>query len=222
MGRRKELSTEELGSLMHKHNGDYQLVADELGISNKAVQHRVGRDPSLRAIWISAGNGTHQPDEVETLIRKDPPPEPEPKALVNALKENGREVFMRDIEGMLHNPSNAEKLSIFKEFDDSVGSLLGEALKVTQKMAIRQNMSMFEMAEKLRGDILSGSLDTEEEILKTRLFLQTSEQQGKFYDRILHGLDLMLKMTEKEKGTKKRKAGFQPLREMKDAEAKED
>lgn len=207
---------------MQKHQGDYKKVAEELGISSKAVQHRVGRDPSLRAIWISAGDGSHQPDEVETLIRKDPLPEPEPKALVNALKENGREVFMKDIEGMLTNPESAQKLAIFKEFDDSVGSLLGEALKVTQKMAIRQNMSMFEMAEKLRDDILGGSLDTEEEILKTRLFLQTSEQQGKFYDRILHGLDLMLKMTEKEKGTKKRKAGFQPLREMKDAEAKED
>lgn len=207
---------------MQKHNGEYAKVAEELGISSKAVQHRVGRDPSLRAIWISAGEGTHQPDEVETLVRKDPPPEPEPKALINALKANGKEVFMRDLEGMFTNPDSVGKLQIFKEFDDSVGSLLGEALKVTQKMAIRQNMSMFEMAEKLRDDILSGSLDTEEEILKTRLFLQTSEQQGKFYDRILHGLDLMLKMTEKEKGTKKRKAGFQPLREMKDAETKED
>lgn len=207
---------------MSKHKGDYQKVAEELGISNKAVQHRVGRDPSLRAIWISAGEGTHQPNEVETLVRKEPLPEPEPKALVNAIKENGREVFMNDLEGMLTNPDNAEKLSVFKEFDDSVGSLLGEALKVTQKMAIRQNMSMFEMAEKLRDDILGGTLDTEEEILKTRLFLQTSEQQGKFYDRILHGLDLMLKMTEKEKGEKKRKAGFQPLKDLKKhAEAQE-
>jgi hypothetical protein len=200
---------------MSKHKGDYSLVAEELGISSKAVQHRVGRDPSLRAIWISAGDGTHQPNEVETLIRKDPPPEPEPKALVNALKENGKEVFMRDLKGMFSNPDSATKLDIFKEFDSSVGSLLGEALKVTQKMAIRQNMSMFEMAEKLRDDILGGSLDTEEEILKTRLFLQTSEQQGKFYDRILHGLDLMLKMTEKDKGEKKRKAGFQPLKDLK-------
>ena len=35
--------------------------------------------------------------------------------------------------------------------------------------------------------------------------MQTTEQQGKFYDRILHGLDLMLKMTEREKDKKQEK-----------------
>ena len=99
---------------------------------------------------------------------------------------------------------------------------MGEALKLTQKIAIRQNMSLFEIAEKLRDDIQAGSLEAEEEIIRTRLFMQATEQQGKFYDRILHGLDLMLKMTEREKGEKKRKPGFRPLKEMEDGEAKKD
>jgi hypothetical protein len=65
-------------------------------------------------------------------------------------------------------------------------------------------------------------LDPEEEILRTKLFLQTTEQQGKFYDRLLHGLDLMIKMSEKDKKQDKRKPGFRPLKEMKNAEAEED
>jgi hypothetical protein len=129
---------------------------------------------------------------------------------------------MNDIADMLNNPDNVGKLAIFESFDDSVGQLMGEALKLTQKIAIRQNMSLFEIAEKLRDDIQDGGLEAEEEIIRTRLFMQATEQQGKFYDRILHGLDLMLKMTEREKGEKKRKPGFRPLKEMGDAENKED
>ena len=98
---------------------------------------------------------------------------------------------------------------------------MGEALKLTEKIAIRQNMSLFEIAETLRDDIQEGGLEAKEEIIRTRLFMEATEQQKKFYDRILHGLDLMLKMTEHEKGEKKRKPGFRPLKEMQDAENKE-
>ena len=50
------------------------------------------------------------------------------------------------------------------------------------------------------------------------MFINATEQQGKFYDRLLHGLDLMLKMSEREKGEKKRRPGFRPLKEMKEAD----
>jgi len=216
MGRRKTIPTEEIGRLMVKHEGKYVKVAEELGMNRRAVVERVRRDPKLRAIWVTAGNEGHQPSEVDLMVRKEPPPEPEPKELIGAMKKNGRDVFMSDIESMLKKPESIEKLRVFKDFDDSVGQLMGEALKVTQKIAIRQNMSLFEVAEKLRDDISEGKLDAEEEVLRTRLFIQATEQQGKFYDRLLHGLDLMLKLTEREKGSKSKKPGFRPLKEMED------
>jgi hypothetical protein len=129
---------------------------------------------------------------------------------------------MNDIEGMLKNPANIEKLKVFDNLKGGIGRLMSNALEVTQKIAIRQNMALFEVGEKLRDDISGGSLDPEEEILKTKLFLQATEQQGKFYDRLLHGLDLMIKMSDKDKKQDKRKPGFRPLKEMSNAEAKED
>ena len=221
MPRTKKYLTEDVGRLMKEHDGNYAKVADDLGTSEKYMRRYVQRNPQLRAIWIASGDQGSQPTESELLVRDTPPPEPDNK-LLDALDKNGKEAFMSDIGDMLHNPENIEKLAIFESFDDSVGQLMGEALKLTQKIAIRQNMSLFEVAEKLRDDIQGGRLDSEEEIIRTRLFMQATEQQGKFYDRILHGLDLMLKMTEREKGEKKRKPGFRPLKEMQSAEDKKD
>ncbi len=223
MPRKKKYLTEDVARLMNEHDGDYEKVASELGSSARYMRRFVEGNPQLRALWISSGDKSKQPDEVDLMVREAPPEPPKPERLINALKKNGKEAFMSDIADMLHNKDNIKKLDIFKDFDDSVGQLMGEALKVTQKIAIRQNMSLFEVGEKLRDDIQDGSLEPEEEILRTRLFMQCTEQQGKFYDRILHGLDLMLKMTEREKGEKKKKPGFKPLREMhQDAETKED
>jgi hypothetical protein len=219
MPRTKKYLTEDVGRLMKEHDGNYAKVATDLGTSEKYMRRYVQRNPQLRAIWIASGDAGSQPTDSELLVRDSPPPEPDNK-LLDALDKNGKEAFMSDIGDMLHNPENIEKLAIFESFDDSVGQLMGEALKLTQKIAIRQNMSLFEVAEKLRDDIQGGRLDTEEEIIRTRLFMQATEQQGKFYDRILHGLDLMLKMTEREKGEKKRKPGFRPLKEMQGAEDK--
>jgi len=218
MPRRRKISTEQLGAAMKRHDGDYGKVAEEFGMKRTAMHERVRTDPKLRAIWVAAGDEGHQPDEVDLMVRKEPPAEPDPDRLVGALEKNGKEAFLHDIEGMLNNPDSIQKLKVFEQFDDSVGQLMGEALKITQKIAIRQNMSLFEVAEKLRDDISDGGLDPEEEILRTRLFINATEQQGKFYDRLLHGLDLMLKMSEREKGEKKRRPGFRPLKEMKEAD----
>lgn len=220
MPRRKKYSTEELGTLMRKHEGNYSTAAKELGIDKHNLQEKVRRDPKLKALWQVAGNQGHAPSEVELMARSEPPSAPDHKELLGALKKNGKDVFMNGIEGMLKNPKNIEKLKVFENLNGGVGRLMSNALEVTQKIAIRQNMALFEVAEKLRDDISAGLLDPEDELVRTKLFLQTTEQQGKFYDRLLHGLDLMIKMSEKDKKEDKRKPGFRPLKEMQ-ADAKE-
>ena len=112
-----------------------------------------------------------------------------------------------------------KKLKIFEDFDDSVGLLMAEALRVTQKVNIRQNMSLFEVTETLKDMLETDDLDPEERILQTRLFLQATEQQGKFYDRLLKGLEFQLKLAnEKDNRETKKKPGFRPLKELKDVE----
>lgn len=222
MPRRKKYSTEELATAMRRNDGNYADAARELGMTEGNMRERVRKDPRVKSIWQVAGNQGNEPSDAELMVRKDPPPEPDHKEFLGALKENGKEEFMGELETMLRNPDNIEKLKVFQNLKGGIGQLMSNALDVTQKIAIRQNMALFEVGEKLRDDISSGILDPEEEILRTKLFLQTTEQQGKFYDRLLHGLDLMIKMSEKDKVKEKKKPGFRPLKEMKSDEAKED
>ena len=216
MPRTPKIKFDSLARALKDYDGDYGKVAEYFGCTAKSVRERVYKEPQLRAIWVKNGVDDPLPDEKELMVRKPMPPTiPEDKELVKALEENSRDVFNKDLESLLTNPNNVEKLQIFKEFDDSVGMLMAEALRVTQKVNIRQNMTLFEVTEKLKEDLEAGGMDAEEQILKTRLMLSACEQQGKFFDRMLKGLETMLKLTEKSEKKKKKKPGFMPLKELK-------
>ena len=76
-------------------------------------------------------------------------------------------------------------------------------------------MSLFEVTESLKEQLDGDEMDPEERILQTRLFLQATEQQGKFYDRLLKGLEFQLKLAnEKDKRETKKKPGFRPLKNL--------
>ena len=219
MPKSHRISTEELGQALKETNGSYREVAKHFGVREDYIRKRVSTDPKLRPIWITNGTSRKLPDEIEVMSRQPTEPaEEKNKRFIKALEDNGREAFEHDLETMLSKP-NYEKLKVFETFDDSVGMLMAEALRVTQKVNIRQNMSLFEVAESLKEDLEDATMDPEERVLKTRLFLLATEQQGKFYDRLLKGLDFQLKLhNEKEKTEKKNKPGFRPLKELKDVE----
>jgi hypothetical protein len=216
MPKSHRISTEELGKALKETNGSYKEVAKHFGVREDYIRKRVSNDPKLRPIWIKNGTKELLPDKIEVMNRE--PAEEKNKRFIEALQDNGRAAFESDLESMLSKP-NYEKLKVFDNFDDSVGMLMAEALRVTQKVNIRQNMSLFEVTESLKEDLEDQTMDPEERVLKTRLFLLATEQQGKFYDRLLRGLDFQLKLhNEKEKKETKNKPGFRPLKELKDVE----
>lgn len=219
MPRSPKIKYPALAQALKDFDGDYAKTAEHFGVTAKHIRERVYRSPQLKAVWVRNGVGASEPDELELLAR-GPIEQTEPSdAMLKALDKNSKAVFQRDLETLLSNPDNIEKLRIFEEFDDSVGLLMAEALRVTQKVNIRQNMSLFEVTEALKDDISDPAMNSEERILKTRLYVSACEQQGKFYDRLLKGLETMLKLTEKSAdASKKKKPGFQPLRELKKIE----
>jgi hypothetical protein len=216
MPKRPKVATQLLGSVLKKYDGDYQKTADHLGVRKLYVRDRVLKDAKLRAIWVENGTSNDIPDEIDVLAREEDPGEKNERML-KQLKKNGRDQFENDIKSMLSHPGSAEKLDVFKHFDDSVGMLMAESLRVTQKLNIRQNLALFEVAEQLRDSLQDPDMDMEEHAQKTRLFIQACEQQGKFHDRLLKGLEFQLKLyDQKEKGeARQKKAGFQPLRDFK-------
>jgi len=218
MPKSHKISTDLLGQAMVDFDGDYAKVAEHFGVRNDYIRKRVSTDAKLRSIWIKNGTADPLPDSVEILAREESP-EVKNKRMLEALNKNGRDAFENDLKSMLNNPNNAEKLEVFKEFDDSVGMFMAEALRVTQKLNIRQNVALFEVGEQLREELQDEMMDPEEKALKTRLLIQACEQQGKFHDRLLKGLEFQLKLyDQKEKSGVKKKPGFRPLKELKDVE----
>jgi hypothetical protein len=220
MPRTPKIKFKPLAQALKEFDGDFEKTAEHFKVTVKHIRDRIRRSPQLRSIWTPNSQGDPEPDEVELLARGPVEVmEPSGKKLLNALDKNSKEVFQRDLDTLLSNPDNVAKLRIFEEFDDSVGLLMAEALRITQKVNIRQNMSLFEVTEAMKDDLQDDGMDTEERILKTRLYISACEQQGKFYDRLLKGLDTMLKLTEKStEASRKKKPGFQPLRELKKIE----
>ncbi|MFZ9046707.1 MAG: hypothetical protein ACO2ZZ_12680 [Cyclobacteriaceae bacterium] len=220
MPKSHKISTELLGEAMAKFNGNYKKTAEHFGVKDYYIRKRVSTDPKLRAIWIKNGTADPLPDAIEVMVREESA-EDKQKRMLDALKKNGREVFQNDINTMLSNPDNIKKLDVFKEFDDSVGQLMAHALSVTQKINIRQNLSLFELSEQLKDELQDPMMDIEEKALKTRLLIQACEQQGKFHDRLLKGLEFQLRLyDQKEKSETKKKPGFRPLKELKEMNEK--
>lgn len=213
-----KIDTQLLGSVLKQYDGDYTKTAEHLNVRKNYVRDRVLKDPKLRAVWVENGRSDDIPDEIDTLARKESTEEKNER-LLEALNENGRDAFENDIKSMLSNPTNAEKLEVFKNFDDSIGLFMSHALNVTQKLNMRQNIALFEVGETLREELQDHSMDPEEKALKTRLLIQACEQQGKFHDRLLKGLEFQLKLyDQKEKTETKKKPGFRPLKELQDVD----
>jgi hypothetical protein len=218
MPRTHKIKTDVLAAALKEYDGDYSKVAEHFGTSAKKIRERVYHDPQLYAVWVKNGVKDVKPDGIDLMERQHEFDDEKGTRLLDALDKNSRYVFNNELEGILSNKDNVEKLQIFKDFDDSVGLLMAEALRVTQKVNIRQNMSLFEVTEALKDALDGDEMDPEERILQTRLFLQATEQQGKFYDRLLKGLEFQLKLAnEKDKRETKKKPGFRPLKELQDA-----
>ena len=219
MPRSHKIKTDVLAQAMKEMDGDYAKVAEHFGTTAKKIRERVYHDPQLYSVWVKNGVKDMKPDGIELLERQNEFDDDKGTRLLEALDKNSRYVFNNELSSILTKQDNVEKLKIFEDFDDSVGLLMAEALRVTQKVNIRQNMSLFEVTEALKDALDVDDMDPEERILQTRLFLQATEQQGKFYDRLLKGLEFQLKLAnEKDKRETKKKPGFRPLKELKDAE----
>lgn len=212
-----KIDTELLGAVLKQYDGDYTKTAQHLNVRKNYVRDRVLKDPKLRAVWVENGRSEDIPDEIDVIARESS--DEKNQRMVDNLEKNGRDVFENDIKSMLVNPENAEKLEVFKNFDDSIGMFMSHALNVTQKLNMRQNIALFEVGEKLREELEDPLMDPEEKALKTRLLIQACEQQGKFHDRLLKGLEFQLKLyDQKAKTETKKKPGFRPLRELKDVD----
>tara|TARA_Y100000004_G_scaffold165945_1_gene197245 strand:+ start:13386 stop:14066 length:681 start_codon:yes stop_codon:yes gene_type:complete len=219
MPRSHKIETAVLAQAMKEFDGDYSKVAEHFDTTAKKIRERVYHDPQLYAIWVDSGTKEKKPDAIELMERQHEEDDDKGTRLLQALDKNSRYIFNNELESILTNQDNVQKLKIFEDFDDSVGLLMAEALRITQKVNIRQNMSLFEVTEALKVALDDNQMDPEERILQTRLFLQATEQQGKFYDRLLKGLEFQLKLAnEKDKRETKGKVGFQALKDKKKIE----
>jgi hypothetical protein len=219
----QRLTTLDINELLLKHDGNLRAAADEADITPGYLKQRIRATHILDAIW---GEGkVIEPNSPESEMRS--------VSLMEELglteefqmiKANGEDIFESAIEDIVVNKDNIGKLKVFDGMKGNLGLVMSRALELTNTVAVRQNVSLFEMSELLKSEILSKSLNSDQQAIKMRQFIMCCDQQGKFYERLLRGMECMLKLHEKNKKKRnggKRKPGFSALKDKDRMEAKE-
>lgn len=80
-------------------------------------------------------------------------------------------------------------------------------------------MQLFEVSQDLKKDLDESEMDPEMKIQYIKCLAQISSEIGKGYDRSLSGINIMLKMHNEEQSKSKKKAGFQPLKNLQQLKA---
>ena len=100
------------------------------------------------------------------------------KRNLEVMEKNGRDVFFRDVSELLHDKDSIKKLELLKGFEGNMGIFMSRCLELTHQVNLRQNTTLWEIAEKLFQEIMGGKLDDETFMLKTRLFIASMRTLG--------------------------------------------
>jgi hypothetical protein len=75
-------------------------------------------------------------------------------------------------------------------------------------------MQLYEVSQELKKELDESQMDPEMKLQYIKSLVNVSSEIGKGYDRSLSGINIMLKMHGDEQSKSKKKAGFQPLKNL--------
>ena len=207
----------ELGQAMKKADGDMEKAAKALGITKKKLHERIGKDPSLRALYYKMDPTDNSVDEVEQMTQ-EADKEIYDQQIASAMEENGKEIYRQGIEKFLEDdPEVLARFDVFKGIEQNIGLMFAQTTQFFQGKLVETLCSLAKMDKQL-GERMGESGDPEEYAMFTRLRLQTMDMFGKYYDRNLSGLETMVKLTEQSEPKSKSKPGFKPLKDLQEVE----
>jgi len=211
MARAKAITDEEVGAAMKKAGENKPQAAEILGISTNHLHRIIGKSDKLRALYCPTQVGDPVPAQVELLTRKEEKPMTESET-VAAIKPQGE--YLKGLKKLGLTDETIDSIRAFEKFEKHTGLLMVEALKGYLSLNIQQNMQLYEVSQELKRDLDESEMDPEMKIQYIKCLTQVSAEIGKGYDRSLSGINIMLKMHNEEQTKTKKKAGFQPLKNL--------
>ena len=218
MPKANKFTEEEIGAAMKKAEMDKPKAAEILGISLKNLYRMISRSDRLKALYHPTQAGDPVPKQVELLTRtEEKMTEPE---MVAAIKPQGE--YIKGLKKLGLSDETIHSIKAFEKFEKHTGLLMVEALKGYLSLNIQQNMQLFEVSQEMKRDLDTAEMDPEMKIQYIKCLTQVSSEIGKGYDRSLSGINIMLKMHNEEQSKSKKKAGFQPLKNLQQLKAEAD
>jgi|TARA_B100000035_G_scaffold159689_2_gene136157 hypothetical protein len=211
MPREKAISDEMVGAAMKKASMNKPEAAKSLGITTNHLHRIIGKSEKLKALYTETQVGGPIPKPVELLTRTEDKPMTEPE-VVAALKPQGE--YIKGLKNLGLSDDTISSITAFEKFEKHTGLLMVEALKGYLSLNIQQNMQLYEVSQDLKKDLDGSEMDPEMKIQYIKCLTQVSAEIGKGYDRSLSGINIMLKMHNEEQSKSKKKAGFQPLKNL--------
>ena len=212
MPRDKKYSDEEIGHAMKKAGGDKNKAAESLNITTNYLNRIIGKSDRLKALYCPQQQGDPVPGPVELLTRSDDRPLTETE-LVAAIEPQGE--YIKGLKKLGMSDSTISSIRAFERFEKHTGLFMVEAMKGYLSLSIQQNMQLYEISQTLKDEIDGSDMDPEMKLQYIRSLTQIASEIRKGYDMSLTGINTMLKLTNEESSKKKKKAGFQPLKDLK-------
>jgi hypothetical protein len=210
MPRERAISDEEVGAAMKKANQSKPEAAEMLGVTPNHLNRIIGKSDKLSALYTPGKVGGVTPKPVELLTRHED--EPTESEVIAAIKPQGE--YLKGLKRLGLTDETIDSIKAFEKFEKHTGLLMVEALKGYLSLNIQQNMQLFEVSQDLKKDLDTAEMDPEMKIQYIKCLAQISSEIGKGYDRSLSGINIMLKMHNEEQSKSKKKAGFQPLKNL--------
>jgi len=196
---------------MKKASMNKPEAAELLGITTNHLHRIIGKSDKLSALYNPSQVGGPLPKPVELLTRNEPEPMKESE-VVAAIKPQGE--YIKGLKKLGLTDETIDSIRAFEKFEKHTGLLMVEALKGYLSLNIQQNMQLYEVSQELKRDLDEAEMDPEMKIQYIKCLTQVSSEIGKGYDRSLSGINIMLKMHNEEQSKSKKKAGFQPLKNL--------
>jgi len=219
MPREKAISDEMVGSAMKKAKMNKPKAADILGITTTHLHRIIGKSDKLRALYTETQVGGSIPKEVDLLTRSPDKPLTEPE-VVASIKPQGE--YIKGLKNLGLSDDTISSITAFEKFEKHTGLLMVEALKGYLSLNIQQNMQLYEVSQELKQQLDESEMDPEMKLQFIKSLVSVSAEIGKGYDRSLSGINIMLKMHNEEQSKTKKKAGFQPLKNLQELKAQAD
>lgn len=201
------------------HGGDITAAGRALRVSPGTLTNHVYKNPRLRALFVKdVMKSDLEPSEVQQVVRDVDIPRSDDVSESSILQRNlltqNLDLLADGLANAGISPETVEKLKKLGQIEKGAAGFLVSSLDMMHRSVVYSGIEMMERATEIRTKYLDDSLPMSAKDRQgwQRQYNQLMDMLGKSYDRVLHGTEVMVKLTTPKTTDKPNaKPGFKPL-----------